>query len=245
MSLIDSIHLLEAITRLIVAMAWPLLVGVVIYIFRSRLTAFLDEVHEVEFWGVKARVRKELNKAAEKAASTLSSGPSKDELSGAANVAELAKQDVALVRQQVDMLAIEYDNLRGSMPSGDERTGKLEKVVSKMRTIGQAAYGIRYELAASPSPGRRLQAVACLQMLPDYELLDWLARRVGEKKRFIAYHALIALIAATGGPLAREHLKEIEIAAVKSGQGLPEGSDRWNAWCHLNKQIVSLRERRQ
>jgi hypothetical protein len=46
----------------------------------------------------------------------------------------------------------------GCTPSGNKRTRLLEKVLSKM------------------PPGHRLQAVACLQVLPDWELLDWLAR---------------------------------------------------------------------
>jgi hypothetical protein len=158
--------------------------------------------------GLKAKITKELNRSADQAALGLSSGPSKEELRGAIEVEDLAKNDVAIIRQQVSGLAFEYDNLRGLLPSGDKRTRLLEKVLSKMRTIGRAAYGIRYELMASPSPGHRLQAVARLQVLPDWELLDWLARCVSEERRFIAYHALIALITTADHPHVLEISRE-------------------------------------
>lgn len=242
MSLIYFIHLLEAITGLVLALAWPSLVGVIIYKFREQLKALLNGIHEVQFGGVKAKIARELHKSADQAAPGLSSGPSKEELRGAVEVADLAKDDVAFIRQQVSGLAFEYDNLRGLLPSSDKRTRVLEKVLSKMRTIGRAAYGIRYELTASPSPGHRLQAVACLQVLPDWELVDWLAGCVREERRFIAYHALIALITATDNPHVLEHLKRIETAAMESGKGLPEGSERWNAWRRLTERIASLRK---
>jgi len=50
----------------------------------------------------------------------------------------IVKQDLVLVRQEVDALAVEYDNIGGLMPSRDQRT--LDMVVSKMRTVGRAAY---------------------------------------------------------------------------------------------------------
>jgi hypothetical protein len=232
---------LEAITRFIVALAWPLLVGFVIFRFSPQLISFLKGLHEVEIWGIKAKIETELTKSADQAAPSLSTGPSKEELRRAVKVEDLAKHDVALIRQQVDGLAFEYDNLRGSLPSGDKRTRLMEQVVSQMRTIGRAAYAIRYELMASPSPGHRLQAVACLQVLVDWELLEWLACRLREERRFIGYHALIALIAATNHPDARDHVKRLEAAAIESGQGLPEGSDRWNAWRRLMERVALLK----
>jgi hypothetical protein len=63
------------------------------------------------------------------------------------------------------------------------------------------------------------------------------------RRRFIAYHALIALITAADHPHVLEHLNRIETAAIESGKGLPEGSERWNAWCRLTERIASLRNR--
>jgi hypothetical protein len=236
---------LEAITGFIIALAWPLLAGFVIYRVRPQLAAILNGIHDVEFGRVKARIKTELNESADQAAPGLSSGPSNDELRRAAKVNDLAKHDIALIRQQVDGLGFEYDSLRGLLPSGDKRNRLMEKVVSKMRTIGRAAFAIRYELKASPSPGHRLQAVACLQVLTDWELLDWLARCVREESRFIAYHALIALLAATEQPNARKHLKKLETAAIESGQDLHEGSDRWKAWRRLMDRVAALKGRAQ
>ncbi len=234
---------LEAITGFIVALVWPLLAGFVIYSCRPQLMAILNGIQAIEFGRIKARIKTELDKSADEAAPGLSSGPSKDELHRAAIVDDLARHDIALIRQQVAALGFEYDNLRGLLPPGDKRTRMMEKVVSKMRTVGRAAFAIRYELKASPSPGHRLQAVACLQVLADWELLDWLARCAREESRFIAYHALIALIAATEQPNARKHLKELETAARESGEGLSEGSDRWKAWRRLADRVASMRGR--
>jgi hypothetical protein len=64
---------------------------------------------------------------------------------------------------------------------------------------------------------------------------------VREERRFIAYHALTALITAADHPHVQEHLKRIETAAIESGKELPGGSDRWNAWRRLTERIASLR----
>jgi hypothetical protein len=233
MSLVDFIHLLEAITGLIVVLA-------VVFVFRGQVTALLNGIDELTFLGVKAKIRMVLNESAEQATPTLT--PSKGELNRAVKVADLTKQDINLIRQQVDALAIEYDNTRALMTSADNKTRELEKIVSKMRTVGQAAYGIRYELMASPSPGRRLQAVACLQVQPDFELLSWLANRVQEESSFVIYHVLIALIVAIHHADARNHLNEIEAAARKSADGVPKSGDRANAYSALQEGIAKLRK---
>jgi hypothetical protein len=234
---------LKAITGLIVSLAWPLLVGVVFYRFSPQVTAFLNRMNKVELFGVKVEIEAELSKSAEQAAVTLSRAPSQDELDRADKVEKIAKQDVVLVRQEVDALALEYENTRALMPSGDKRTRRMEVVVSKMRTVGRVAYAIRYELIESPSPGRRLQAVACLQVIPDYELLDWLASRVRAEKPFIGYHAVIAMIWAARDAHAREHVKAIEAAYQKAkgnAHELPPTADRVIALSELQQQIALL-----
>ena len=89
------------------------------------------------------------------------------------------------MRQQVDELAAEHERVRGSMRVSDTRTRAMEVVVSKMRTIGRAAYPLRHELSVSASPGHRLQAIASLQVMPDYDLLDWLANRIDQERPFV------------------------------------------------------------
>jgi hypothetical protein len=202
---------------------------------------------KVEWLGIKAEIQTELNKAAEEAAPLggLSKGASADELRRAVKVAEIAGQgDIALVRQQVDSLATDYENIRAAMPPGDQRTRRMEVVVSKMRTIGRAAFPIRYELIQSPSPGRRLQAIASLQVVPDFDLLDWLADRIRVEKPFIGYHALVALNAAVRDSHASGHLISLEAAlkrAKEGSQGLRHDSDRMQALSEFENAVAALR----
>jgi hypothetical protein len=238
---------LTAVAAFIASVTWPVLALVVIAKFSPQLVGLLSRMTKVEWLGIKAEIQTELNKAAAEAAplAGLSKGASTDELQRAVKVAEIAGQgDIALVRQQVDTLAIEYENIRAAMPPGDPRTRRMEVVVSKMRTIGRAAFPIRYELIQSPSPGRRLQAIASLQVLPDFDLLDWLADRIRVEKPFIGYHAVVALNAAVRDPHARRHLNNLEAAlksAKEGSQGLPRDSDRMQALSEFENATAALR----
>jgi hypothetical protein len=238
---------LTAIAALINAIAWPALALLVIVRFSPQLVAFLQRMTKVELFGLKAEIETELNKSAKEAAamSGLSKAPSQDEMRRAEKVQKIVTpSDLALVREQVDALATEYETIRATMPSGDTRTRRMEVVVSKMRTIGRAAYPLRYDLFQSSSPGRRLQAIASLQIVPDYELLDWLADRIRAEKPFIAYHALIALNTAARSEHAPAHLNDLQAALGKAQQnckGLPVGSDRMQVLSDFEKQVASLR----
>ncbi len=204
--------------QLLQVLVWPLLAGAIIFVFWRR-------IGKVRIGPIEVEIRREMDEAALKASPILGD-VSLDERNRADRVAQLAKQtDVAVVRHQIDALAIEYDFLRASMPRGEKRTREMQKVVSKMRVIGRAAHGIRYELAAAPSPGRRLQAVACLQVFSDYEMLDWLAERVCREKPFISYHALVALYAAASGSDARLHLNDVQSAYAVAKKIRPELAD--------------------
>jgi hypothetical protein len=70
-------------------------------------------------------------------------------------------------------------------------------VMSKMRTLGQAAFALRGEFAFSSDPGQRLAALAIAQVQPDLAMMDWIAGRVSlSEKPFIQYHAIEALLVA-------------------------------------------------
>lgn len=125
-------------------------------------------------------------------------------LSDASSPADAARQsrrnatasDIAATREQVAVLAREYEQLRESLPSGNERTRLMEVVESRMRSLALQCYPIVGELARSPSAGERLAAVATLKEIPDPQYLTWLADRVGVEKPFLAYHATVALLQA-------------------------------------------------
>jgi hypothetical protein len=142
-----------------------------------------------------------------------SNAPSRGEIARSVVVENLASQgDIEIVRRQGEALAADYERIRASLPPGDERTRRLEVLVAKMRTIGRAIHPLRYEFGDSSSPGKRLVTIAALQVQPDYDMLDWLAERLGVEKPFVGYHALVALLLAIRAPDSRAHLAAIERA---------------------------------
>ncbi|MGH6802048.1 MAG: hypothetical protein ACREC3_01610, partial [Methyloceanibacter sp.] len=141
--------------------------------------------------------------------------PSASEIARASSIEEqAASTDLSLLRREAAKLAREYEITRASMPPGDNRTRRMEIVVAKMRVLGRALFAIRHEYMTSPSPGFRLVAIACMQVRPDYESLDWLAERIGEKP-FVGYHALVALLVAARDPLAPHYKDALKAALAK------------------------------
>jgi hypothetical protein len=238
---------LNAIAGFISAVVWPALALFIVLRFSPQLIGLFGRMTKVEVFGVKADIQTQLDRVAEEASSLvgLSRAPSKEDLRTAGKVEEIFGQgDSALIRQQVDILAAEYEDIRASMPSGDARTRRMEVVFAKMRAIGRAAYGIRYELIQSPSPGRRLQAIAALQVGPDYELLDWLADRILVERPFVSYHALVALNMAAADKRAQEHVDELQVAlqkAVQNAEKLPAESDRLKVLNDFKARVTTLK----
>jgi hypothetical protein len=105
--------------------------------------------------------------------------------------------DLESVRKKVDEFAEEYQRIRSSMKPGDERTRKMEDLVStRIRTLGLSTYPLLHELTEAADPGHRLAAAIVLQQKPHPDYLQWLALRLGEEKPFVGYHAAVALSAA-------------------------------------------------
>jgi hypothetical protein len=230
---------------LISAVVWPLFAFAVLIVLAPQLRDLVSRLTDFEAFGVKAKVSqnlKEAAKAAEKA-ETPSSGPTPGELHRAFVVEQLtSKTDTSFIRKQVDDLATEYERVRASMPASDTRTRAMEVVVAKMRTIGRAAFPLRYDLSISPSPGRRLQAIVSLQLIPDFDdFLDWLAERVSKEVPFLQYHALVALNAAATDARAVAHLPALERALAVAQVASPSfGRDTGRI-----RQLDSLRTRVQ
>lgn len=110
-----------------------------------------------------------------------------------------------LVREQVRAYAHLYERIRQRMPSGNERTQRMEHVLAKMRCLAPAAYPMLEELAASPSPGERLAAVAILQAFASERYLPFLVQLVRFEKPFVGYHASRALLFAVDALHPRAH----------------------------------------
>ncbi|HEY9421319.1 MAG TPA: hypothetical protein VIW92_07895 [Thermoanaerobaculia bacterium] len=100
------------------------------------------------------------------------------------------------IREQIRLLADEYENIRKTMAPGNDRTRRMELVASQMRTLANMGAPLLPELTLSPSAGERLAAVTFLQVHPKLGYLDWLAERVAQERPFIGYHAAVALLYA-------------------------------------------------
>ncbi|HEY0173894.1 MAG TPA: DUF4062 domain-containing protein [Pyrinomonadaceae bacterium] len=164
--------------------------------------------------------------------------------SGRESLSEVAQKvgSVALanddtIRARVLELAREYRDVRLRMAPSDERTRRMEVIVSQMRTLALTAYPMLAELTQSvplddgrdPRAGERLAAVALLQSVPNPDYIEWLAGRVGEERPFLGYHAAVALLTAAramGGVGERARLKAAIERAAASINYVREDADR-------------------
>ena len=193
---------LAALSR---AVAWPVALVLLLIAFRDSIVAQFGRVRSVELVGGKvefdAAIEMRLQESATEAGLKSideNQGVSSGELDRAQVINRLSTTvDVTAIRQRMLDLATEYRFVRGSMPSGAERTRAMTVVMSQMRTLGQAAFPLRGEFAFSSDPGQRLAAVAIAQVQPDLAMLDWIAGRISlSEKPFIQYQAIAALLIA-------------------------------------------------
>jgi len=105
-------------------------------------------------------------------------------------------REISPVRERALELARTYERIRATLDRGDERTRKMEAVMSEMFAVAPLIYPMLTELAHSDSPGQRLLAIAILQQTPTLSYYDWLAERFRDERPFVAYHAGVALFAA-------------------------------------------------
>jgi hypothetical protein len=112
---------------------------------------------------------------------------------------------------QIVELADLYDQIRRDMPSGDPRTQRMREVFSKMKAKASGVLPMLQELQRADSAGRRLSAVAILQMFPRADQLNWLAQRLDpdQEKPFIGYQAAMGLLEAVRS-LRVEHCADLQ-----------------------------------
>jgi hypothetical protein len=120
-------------------------------------------------------------------------------------------------REAAVLLAKEYDQIRRDMPSGDERTRRMEQLFSRMKVEAARVQGLLSFLQQSSSAGERLMAIAVLTMFPHPNHLDWLADRMDpeQEKPFVAYHAAVALLEAVMN-LPTEYCATVHAALSKA-----------------------------
>jgi hypothetical protein len=120
------------------------------------------------------------------------------------------------VRQKMLALAKEYESTRATMPSGKDRTGAMNAVVARMRTLAIAAKPSLQEFSISDSAGIRLCAIVILQISPDRRYIDWLGQRFQVETPFMFYQTSVALLQAVRdiGAQNREQLGTVLTSAI-------------------------------
>ncbi len=146
----------------------------------------------------------------------------------------LANDDT--VRGWILGLGHEYVELRSSMEPGDERTRRMEVLVTQMKTLAFTAYPLLSELTQSipqdegrdSRAGERLAAVALLQAIPNPGYIEWLAGRLGDERPFLGYHAAVALLTAVRslGADSRARLEQAIEYAANTIRHIPGDTDR-------------------
>jgi len=217
---------IEAVAKLVSAIAWPIIV-VVLLVSQRKLLARMVHL-KLSPTGIEAEIREVQNaeiRVVESSTSLNPEPPTERQVRAAEKIGELSLDaDLAVIRRQVHDSAMEYERIRASMRPSDSRTRRMEVVVTKMRTLAFAAYPLLDQLANSSSAGERLAAVAILEVRSNPAYLDWLAERFSIERPFIAYHAGVALSVAAR-TLDRTYREQIRKAIHAAKGALGQGQD--------------------
>lgn len=192
--------LVTAVAALLGSVLWPTLVLTIVLMFRkpliglaSQLPGLANRVETLTAWGLELKLRRLADTAAEHA------NVNKGRVSGdqvllateiKADASAIGEKDIV---RQLDRLCREYDVIRRSMQSGDERTRAMTAVLVQMRALAPSAVNRVEAYKSSGSAGSRLAAIAMMQMQIDCADVDWLVERFKKDQPFIFYHAALAL----------------------------------------------------
>jgi hypothetical protein len=139
-----------------------------------------------------------------------------------------------------EAIYLRYVRMR-TKPSGSERTMELSSLVQRARELaGRGRYRADDVVAMwdSGDDGRRIVALAIIEERPDLGAVPVVAAGIRSgRSAFEIYHALRAATALVP-QLPPDRLGEIREAVddLRSGDGAPQGSDRW----HLSEQVLEL-----
>ena len=192
---------------LAVGLAWPATIVFAIWAFQQPVTRLIGRIKGASY--EKGKFSLEMHEAVERSgveaerSGKKADAPSEAEVVRAHMIANAAP-DPDAVRAAMEDLADQYDTIRRFNLPSSNRTAKMEGMVARMRTLAEAAFPLRRRFAESTSAGQRLATIAMLEVKPDHSMVDWLRDRVlsENEKPFVAYHALVALLAASQDPAA-------------------------------------------
>lgn len=132
--------------------------------------------------------------------------------------------------EEAQRLVDEYEQTRRDMPKSDDRTRVMEGIFGRMKALAPRVRGAFSDFKESSSPGKRLVAVAILNMFPSADELDWLATRLDPEceRPFVQYYSAVALLEASIG-LPASDCEALTAAVVKAKRligALEPDSDR-------------------
>jgi hypothetical protein len=228
------VEYLTAISELLKAVAWPLVFGILVVAQRRPLGRLLEAVIEILLHSkhvkfgdmIDVEVDRSAKEAEQRAVPAVEVAPS--EIEAAARVGRMTESsDLSTIRSRMLEFAREYEATRSNMKPGPDRTRAMNAIVAKMRTLGIAAMPLLRELAYDKnSPGKRLAALAILELTPDLAYVDWIVERMSQEQPFLLFHASLVLLAMVRSYGARSR-KELEVAlrrSLETVQSFPGGA---------------------
>jgi hypothetical protein len=225
--------LITSIAALVGAVAWPLAIFLIIYVFRAELRStlskvpiLLDRLRKASLPGLALELDRVAD--AEAACGTDKSGNITPRQIEAATRIQTQEVDSQALLKELDRLCLEYDSLRLSLPSGEKRTRAMTRVIVKMRSLAPSVIDFLDAYKGSGSAGSRLAAIAMMQMVPRVADLAWLRDRFSTELPFLLYHAALALqnvANVSDTPAKKKQLRDVVKSAldtVKSFSGVPD-----------------------
>lgn len=258
---------LAEITKLVAVLIWPATLLICVLTQRVRISRVLsalvllaESANKIKIWQVEVEkatensIDREVEKAAAQADPHKTPEIPKREALAAARVDTLiasipnqpARENLTeSVSRKMLVLAIEYETTRATMPSGKERTGAMNAVVARMRTLAIAAKPFLKEFSENrSSPGIRLCAIVILQISPDSRYIEWLGQRFHEEMPFIFYQTSVALMQAVRdiGGQNRDQLSRVINDAIGVVESYREGAPDRNTLNVLKSALKALEQ---
>jgi hypothetical protein len=203
--------LVAAIAELLKAMAWPIVVVVVLVIYRARIGSLIEvltkkleaatklKAGQFEIESKEQEVKRVLEATSKTASDNIQEKIPEEQIRAAGEVERLLEDGQSsaqgVVSRQIKLLVKEYEDIRNRMSQGQQRTRRMNEVAAKMRALGLAARPLVRSLQSGQTAGERLAAICILQVAPEFGYFDWLIQRIkSEKQAFIFFQAAIAVL---------------------------------------------------
>jgi len=210
----STVQALAGIAAILNAVAWPVLIAFLLIIYRSKIWSLLEVITkkietattfkawQFQIETAEQEIKKVVKETGEAAGDGIQQGEiPKSQLDAAKEINKRLEQSplsdqgaLAVVEHQVQSLVREYELIRTEMPTGTQRTRRMNEVAGKMRALSLAARPLLRSLISGESAGERLAAICFLQVVPEFGYFSWLIERLmQEKQAFLLFHAAIAV----------------------------------------------------